>query len=360
VVLALTPVWLGAVRRSRGATALIVLACAAVPGGLVLALYVGPPAGRGWDRGSALAIALLVLTAVGAVGLLLWARTVLRLPHVALLVGSGLLADGVLDAGGPNPWKYALSFPVTLLVLALLSRRHSLLLCGALVVLAAVGITNESRSYAAFCVLTAALVLWRSAATGRTSRLRVLAVIGSTGLAAYMLGTELLVEGYLGATLQERSVEQVQNAGSLIAGGRPEWAATRALFAEHPLGFGLGAVPSAGDLRTAKEGLDTVGIRGDNGYVTNYMFGGGFKLHAIVADLWASFGLSGVVLGALLAGLVVRAMASTLAGPRPDALVVFLSLMALWWLFFGPLQSNALDVAVALGLGAPMRGARGS
>ena len=68
MVLALAPVWLGAVRRSRGATALTVLACAAVPGGLVLALYVGPPAGRGWDRGSALAIALLVLTAVGAVG----------------------------------------------------------------------------------------------------------------------------------------------------------------------------------------------------------------------------------------------------------------------------------------------------
>ena len=356
VVLGLAPVWAGALPRCRGTVALVALTVAALPFGLFLAEVVGPPQGRQWDPDGATAVGLLLVTAVGAVGLAVWARTVLPTRQVAVLVGSGLLVDGLLDTPGSlNAWKYNLSFPVTLVVLAVLARRSPRVACVALLGLAVIGITNESRSYAAFCLLAAALVVWRSAATGRSSRLRVLGVVGAAGLTAYQLGVDLLVQGYLGEALQQRSVMQVQNAGSLIAGGRPEWAATRELFAAHPWGFGLGAVPTSDDLRTAKAGLATVGISGDNGYVNNYMFGGGFKLHAIVADLWAGFGVVGIALGLLLVALVVRAMASSLAG-RPSPLVVFLCLMALWWLLFGPIQSNLLDVAVVLGLAAPLEG----
>lgn len=357
VVLGLLPVWSPAVRRSRLVAPLMAAAVIAVPTGWLLGRLVGPAAGREQDGAAAVAVSLLLLTGVGAAGLVLWARTLLPFHHVALLVGSGMLVDGLLESvGSPNPWKYALSFPVTLVVLALLDGRRPTLSYAALGALAVVGITNESRSYAGFCVLAAALVLWRSRVSGRSSKVRVLGLVGAAAFAAYQLGAELLVQGYLGEVLQQRSAEQVRNAGSLIAGGRPEWAATRALFHENPFGFGLGAVPASGDLRTAKEGLATVGISSDNGYVNNYMFGGTFKLHAVVADLWAAFGPLGILLGLLVVGLVLRALASALTAARPSPLPVFLCLMALWWLLFGPIQSNYVDCLVVLGLCAPLQG----
>jgi hypothetical protein len=86
------------------------------------------------------------------------------------------------------------------------------------------------------------------------------------------------------------------------------------------------------------------------------MFGDGFKLHAVVADLWASFGAVGIAIGALMVVLVVRALATTLTAGRPAPVVVFLCLMSLWWLAFGPIHSNLPDIAIALGLSAPLRG----
>ena len=58
-----------------------------------------------------------------------------------------------------------------------------------------------------------------SAASLRTVAL-VLAVL------AYRLGTRVLVSGYLGAEARQRSIAQIDSAGSLILGGRPEIAAT--------------------------------------------------------------------------------------------------------------------------------------
>ena len=355
IVVALLPVWFPTVRRSPGLALLLLLVMVAAPAGLVLAWQVGPPAGRAWDLGIAVAAVLLLLTATGAIGLVVWSRTLLGTRATALLLGAGLLLDGLQTVpGSTNPWKYAISLPLTVLLLAAVGRTSRILAPALLAGLAVVGILNESRSYAAFCILTAALLVWQGGLGRRGSRTKILVVLGAAGLAAYQLGTELLVEGYLGQVLQERSVEQVRNAGSLIAGGRPEWAATAALFRADPSGVGLGAVPSSLDLRTAKEGLAGVGIDGDNGYVNNYMFGGGFKLHSIVADLWVTFGIVGIVLGAVLVGLVVRALATAVGGSGPEPVVVFLCLMSLWWLAFGPSHSNLPDLGVALGLASPL------
>ncbi len=63
-----------------------------------------------------------------------------------------------------------------------------------------------------------------------------------------------------------------------------------------PAGFGPGAVPSPHDVVVAREGLATVGLGPDNGYVDNYMFGGQFRLHSTVADAWSNFGWVGVAL----------------------------------------------------------------
>ena len=357
VVIALAPLWVTTLSRSWAMRTLAALALLAIPAGLVLAWHAGPVAGRAWDRSGAVAVALLLLTAVGSAGLVLWARTVLNIRPTVVLLGVGLLLDGVRSAGStPNALKYALLFPITVLVLAVLLGRLTVLTAAALGVLATIAITNEARSFAAFCVLTAALFVWRARPESRSSRVRILAVLVASAFAAYQIGTDLLVKGFLGEVLQQRSVEQVQNAGSLIAGGRPEWSATRALATQNPLGFGLGAVPSPEDLRTAKTGLATVGIKSDNGYVNNYMFGDAFKLHAIVADLWSNFGLVGIVLGALMVGIVVRSLATSLAGGRPPAIVIFLCLIGLWWLAFGPIYTNLQDVAIIIGVVAPLRG----
>jgi hypothetical protein len=150
--------------------------------------------------------------------------------------------------------------------------------------------------------------------------------------------------------VQARSVTQIEQSGSLLLGGRPEWTATLALMGERPLGFGLGVVPTPSDVLTAKAGFATVHIPTAEGYIENYLLDGRFELHSIVADLWTNLGPLGLASGLFMAFLVLRSTAELLSRRRAPALVCFLALRSLWVLAFGPLPSNVSEVAMTLGL----------
>jgi len=357
VTLVLLPVWLPALPRFRGATGLALLTLAAVLCGGVLALR--SSLDHAFDGREALISSTMVLGAAGTVGLVAWARTVLPLAWLGAAFGAGMLVPGLVRAAGsPNAWKFEVALPLTILVLSLAltsRRRHSLGLVG-LLVLGAADITHDSRSAFGFCMAAAVLAFWqirtgRPGGPGTAGRPVLTAVVLAVlAVGGYQAATHLLTSGALGAEVQARSVTQVEDSGSLLIGGRPEWTATWALMHQDPFGFGLGVVPTGGDVQTAKDGFAIAHIPTADNYIENYLLAGRFELHSIVADLWTNLGVAGLALGIGMAAAVVIGFTVALSRRRAPALVCFLALISLWDLAFGPLPSNIPEVALTVGL----------
>lgn len=348
----LLPVWAPVVPRFRGGRTLVVLAVVGLLSGALLAAW--SSVDHDFSVREAAEAGFIVLTAVGAVGLLLWARTVLPWWAVAVSYGLGALAAGVLAAPlSANPYKSELALPLTIILLGLAgTRRRSGWALAALAVLGGLALVNDARSPAAFCVLTAALVLWQArpaAGRARDGRWTTPLLLGGVAVGGYLLLSQLLVAGAFGAALQARTTTQIQQTGSLLLGGRPEWTATWALMREHPLGFGLGTVPNAADVHLAEQGFSVTNIPTAEGYIKNYMFGGRFELHSVVADLWSNLGPVGLALGLVMGALLAWSLVDLLDRRRASPLACFLVISALWFLAFGPLPANLPEVALALG-----------
>ncbi|NAZ81406.1 hypothetical protein GTR02_06210 [Kineococcus sp. R8] len=355
MVAGLLPVWLPHLGRWRGARLVSVLGVAAVLGGLVLQVT------GTHDTSQRVATATIVhlLSAVGLFGFVLWTRSVLPVWLIAVAYGGGILVNGALDsAASPNPWKYELGLAVTTIVLALAqSTRRSLPPAVAVLALGVVWAAQDTRSALGISVLTAVVVLWqavpRRSAVGRTgwSRLAQVGLLAAASYGVYALATSLLTSGLLGVTLQQRSAAQVaQGNGSLLVGARPELTASLALLADTPAGFGPGAVPERGDVMIAKAAMAQVGISPDNGYVDEYMFGGHFELHSVLADAWVNFGWAGAAFVIALTCVLLNALLMRFAARTASAVLTFWSLYSLWWIGFGPLYTNLPDVAFTLGI----------
>jgi len=353
VPLALLPVWWSATRRFVGARTLLALVALALVAGLWLSAHAS--ATHTVNPTYVREHVLLVAGGFAAVGTLLWARTVLPVRAVALAAAGGLLMRLALTPVNPaNPWKYNYSYAVTVLALALVIRRRPrpaevVILLG----LAVVCTLNDSRSAFATLVLAALLVAWqlRPRTLGRhANAVTTIALFGGVAACVYTVGTTLILEGYLGESTQQRSVEQLETSGSLLLGGRPEWGATAALVAERPHGYGIGVRAGPHDVLVAKTGMSSLHYDPHNGYVENYMFGGEIKLHAVVADLWSRHGVAGVLLSAWLLGLAVWSLASATARRVASGLTIYLTCLMLWNFAFGPIQSSMPILVLALGL----------
>lgn len=350
VVAFLVPVWIGTLRRFRFATAICLLAVAALISGVILAQFQGD---RISDRALAIEFALVFLTGIGGLGLLLWARTIIPTYQVAVVFGLGYLLRVIQEVpSSANPWKYQISVPLAIVLLALAARAKSAIpTLGCLLALGLVSVLADSRSFFGFCLLAAVLVLWqrRPASTGRgMNKLSVFALIAIALFALYSIGTNLLVQGYLGQANQQRTVQQIEDSGSLLVGGRPEWAGTLQLMKANPMGFGLGTVPNSDDVMAAKAGIRAIGTDTENGYVDNYMFGGHIKLHSIVADLWATFGVVGFALGILMMIALIYCLIDRLSTRTASGLVCLFAVLGIWDLAFGPIYKNLPDVMLAL------------
>lgn len=361
----LAPVWLTLLRRYHGAVALFAASPLLLVAGLSLASFSRSDHSVSHELAH-IQISIL-MTGFAVLAIVLWARSLLPWWRVAIAFGLGQLADvlGTGTAFGADGFKFHLAVPLTVAVLALTHRFGGFV--GSAVtalILGVLGIVNDARSYMAFCVIAAALALWQAARISsrrRMRRLSPLLVLGGLGGGIYLVLSNLLVGGYLGAELQAKSVAQVDAAGSLLAGGRPEWAATFQLMGLEPGGFGLGVRPSWLDIIVAKRGLRGVGLPiENNGYIDNYMFGQGYDMHSIVAELWAAYGWVGLVFAALVVALLLGNLARMLAERTAGTLLVFVSISALWNLGFGPLYTNWSDVCVALGLLLAVRSTRGT
>lgn len=352
--LLLIPVWLPVLSRFREARLFAVLGLAAIAMGAVLTAF--SSAGQSTSQTLLAGNSFMVLGLVAGTGALLWARTVIGAPMVAVWFGLGMVAAIPLGNGltSVNVWRFGLSLPLTVLLLALAWRWTSRLMeFTVIAVIGLIGALNDARSGSAMLVMTAALVVWqlRPSTPGRRgSTIRTLLGLGVLGAAVYTAAQAVILGGFLGERTQERTQAQIDTSGNLIVGGRPEAAATVELIANRPLGYGSGALPTLSDILSAKTGMSFIGYQPNNGYVERYMFGNGYEVHSMIGDLWVRFGLLGAALVVLLFLLTFRALGDGLARRAASALVIWLAIRMLWNLLFSPVDSSMLLTMLFLGV----------
>jgi len=352
LMLVTAPAWLGVLRCYRFANLLAAIILTSIVFGIGLTTY--SLASRYVTRTSLVSEVTLVLLTFGGAGVVLWGRERLGSRATAVLFAVGLLAGAALHghSATQNGWKGAWAIPVTTLLLALTYRR---LLASLVVVagLAIVCVVNDTRALASVLVVSMLLLVWQlraPAPRARTSFAWTGMTMGVLGVLAYYLGQAALVRGLLGAQAQARSIQQIDQAGSLILGGRPEITATAALIAAHPWGYGFGVAPRNSDVLIAKTGMARINYDPNNGYVDRFMFGSGFELHSVLGDIWVRMGPLGLLLLAVVVVVLVASLARRLGARHANGLVLFLVLWAFWNMLFSPLLSAALPLTLAIGM----------
>ena len=354
----LAPIWVREASRFRGAALGGVLLLVCLFSALALTTWraaTHPPTEAG-----VLIELLPVISAATSVGALLWAQRVLSPGIVVCLYAVGSLATATTGSRfAEDPWRFGFAMPMTMLLLGgcMLLRRKGRARVGADLValgaLTAVTALSGARSMSAFLIMTAVLLLWQHRpvkAKKAASALLSLVLVGALGLGLYKTLEGAALDGYLGASAQQRTEEQTQAAGSLLLGGRPEIGATVALMLHEPLGYGAGTMATPTDMQAAKQGMSVLGYDPDNGYVEHYMFGTRIEVHSLIGDLWIWFGPAGLVLSGWLLWLASGYLGRSLAHRTGSALGLFLALQLGWNLFFGPIISSLPPLALALGV----------
>jgi hypothetical protein len=352
VGLVLAPVWLRALRQYVWGAVPLVLGGLALLSGWALTEYAA--ASHATTTVALLGYSLLFLSLVTGIGVLLWARSLLG-AAAPVWFGVGLLMHVAIAAPTPNLWKYTLSIPAAVILLALAAwRRSRLLELLALGGLIAVSAANDSRSLASMLVMVVALVIWqviRGWLRIRSTAFRTLVTVALLGLATYALMQTVILDGYLGQAARDRSLQQLDASGTLITGGRPELGASVALIARQPWGYGAGTQPNLQDILAAKSGMSALNYNPNNGYVEQYLFGQGYEVHSVLGDLWVHFGVAGALLSIALLVMIVTGTATRVAAGRASALILFVAVQTVWDQLFSPFYTESIAVlmlAVAL------------
>ncbi len=254
----------------RGIACLVGLWVAALATAPMVAWYSLSDPGRAFD--AAAMIRDYIRLGSGLVWLLtlLWGARRLGLRITVRAFSLGVLAEALADpsAWQDNAWKYALAWPVAMVALTWRDRRGAVIL----LVIAAVSVYFDYRSFAGVTALAALLVLWRSRRRempGVSIRWLV-ALVAPSRSSSSTPRVRAALHGYLGVDAQLRTISQTANGQSLLLGARPESAAAVALFKQHPLGYGPGVVLG---LHHSSAGIAAMGSQAANSlYVRNYVF----------------------------------------------------------------------------------------
>ncbi|WP_091229833.1 hypothetical protein [Microbacterium sp. 3J1] len=354
--LVLSPLWFGTAVRMPWARLLGILAIFAVASGAILTMVNSIDHTQlSYDLASR-TVALLQLAAV--VGFLVWAHRVTSLAKTSLAFAAGLAASIPLNiSDDPNFWRFSLSVPLGVFVLALCSLTDRLTLTlAAIGGLAIIGLLNDSRSNSAFLLLTGVVLIWQRLSVTGSRRSRgwggVLSLAAAGGLIAMLLQGAIL-EGYFGEVTQARTAEQIARGGSVVVGGRPEIAASVALITRYPWGLGSGIKATYDDIQAAKSSMAGIGYDPNNGYVERFMFGTGIEVHSVLGDFWIWYGLAGVAMIVAVLVLLVTAIKRGYVAGALTPLLVYLAIRAFWDIPFSPFDSALrlwpLTLSLAIG-----------
>lgn len=355
VSILLAPVWLPILRQYRGASFLLVLIVVSVATGIFLT----------WSRDGAnahdthlLTSNSLLLLGVGLnVGALLWSRSVISAPTMAIVFGAGMLLGSVFMSPTDNDWKFTFATPVTVLLLAIASRRSSAGL-GILILLALIATSFATDSRSSATILGVALLIALAQklpmpARGYRSAVSIIALIAGGIFIAFIATEQLILAGAFGPDTMLRTQAQLSRGIPIMVSGRPEMGAALALLTDHPAGVGSGTIPSADNILSAKTGMWAIGYDPDNAYVDRYMFGNGFEVHSMIGDLWLRYGIPGLLLTLSILVLTILWMLRRLQRSAASALFLFLALRTIWNLLFSPMYSSSLMLVLFLAILLP-------
>jgi hypothetical protein len=350
VGLLLLPLWLPLLSRMRLFVTLAALLSMAAVSGLLLSWWFS--AERVAAPSSLVERSALALCLLGAVGALLWARTVVGVSTVSIAFGVGMALGIAGDIDGTVTWRFTLSIPLTILFMAVAARDGRLApQLTVLLILAALGVANDARSNTAMLFLAAVVLIWQriGTATG-TARRRAGNIIGVAlfGVAVFFIAQAAILEGFFGEATRDRTQAQIDESGSLLLGGRPEIAASDALIRLHPFGMGSGTIASPADVTAAKSAMAAIGYDPNNNYVERFMFGGGIEVHSMLGDFWLWFGLPGLAVCAVIATIAGLGVERALRDGACTALAVYLATRLGWDLVFSPAASAMKTLPLAL------------
>ncbi len=354
VCAALFPVWLPVLRQYWGARLFLGVGVLAIASGVWLTAFSAPT--HDASLGQAFGAVAGMVGLLAGVGFVLWARTVLPVSHIALSYGVGLLlgVSPTSDQFAANPWRFGYSVAVTLILLGItMHLRQRWLELAVAIVLTVVATLTDARSTFAFMLLTVLLVAWQMRPVRPTrgkSAVRALLGLGVLSVVVYNVIQALILDGALGEATQQRTLAQLNETGSLILGGRPELAATAALMQHQPWGFGVGTAPDVLDILVAKTGMKNINYDPNNGYVENYMFGGHIELHSVIGDFWAGMGVPGLLLAVIILVLIARGIGRHVSQNTASAVLLFLGIKAVWFMFFGPFFSSSVLLVLVVAL----------
>lgn len=351
----LAPTILGSFTRSgRFATPLITTAALSVLSAPLLLLA----SGREIDGSLAVISTLAIPVAILIIASVVWARERLSLGTIAGLWGVGTALQVGLSQQGLDEtgWKFYWAFPVTLVVLAVVGARRSILLLTlSLAGLWMASIAGGYRSHigvtaVAFIAALAIRASQRWEAPRRRTFVALATIIGS--VVVYFSAIALALTGFLGDRNQVVTSDQTGGGAAAIAQGRSESGATWALFQSQPWGFGPGVIPNSSDFRTGIGGLAGEGLTVNESYVQDYLLGDAIKLHSVAADLWAQFGLAGAALALVIVVCLLTSFSTRLTDDPASLspVVLYLFVLALWDMAFSPIGSNLNEVALAIGI----------
>lgn len=348
--LLLVPLWLPLLRRARLFVALAALLVAAAVAGVLLTWWMSTDhlaLPSSLVERSALALGLL-----GAVGALLWARTVIGLSAVSIAYGVGMTLGILGEIDASASWRFTFSIPLTILLMSIAARGDRLMpQLVIVVVLAAVGVLNDARSNTAMLLLAAVVLIWqrigRASGSGRRRAGNVVGVV-LFGIAVFFVAQAAILEGFFGEATKDRTQAQISTSGSLLLGGRPEIAASEALIRLNPWGMGSGIVASPTDVTAAKSSMAAIGYDPHNNYVDRFMFGGGIEVHSMVGDFWLWFGLPGLAACAIVAVIAGMGLERALREGACTVLAVYLATRLMWDLAFSPAVSAMKTLPLAL------------
>ncbi|CAL4858597.1 hypothetical protein [Microbacterium sp. MM2322] len=350
VGLLLLPLWLPLLRRNRLFVALAVLLTAATATGLLLTWWLS--AERIAAPSSAIERSALALCLLGAVGALLWARTVVGLSAVSIAFGVGMFLGIAGDLDGTVSWRFTFSIPLTILLMAIAARQGRFVpQLVVIVVLAGIGAVNDARSNTAMLLLAAVVLIWQRIGTARgKARRRAGNIVGVAlfGVAVFFIAQAAILEGFFGEATKDRTRAQIDESGSLLLGGRPEIAASDALIRLHPLGMGSGIIASPADVTAAKSAMSAIGYDPNNNYVERFMFGGGIEVHSMLGDFWLWFGLPGVAVCIVIATIAGLGLERALRASACTGLAIYLATRLGWDLAFSPAVSAMKTLPLAL------------
>lgn len=352
----LLPVCISAVKSRQ----MIVFGALAVVGVAVGYLILPPLSieaepGRHYDSALALHQLLLVVSALLTYVFLNYCFSIVGGRSGVALAGVGLVGAVFYSSNSAeeNPWKYGGGVAISILLLAIISKRGTGLQASACILLALVSAVYESRSLALVLLATALVIFfagyWRDRAIPFTPvrGVQVVTALALVGWIAVSAVNAAALSGKFGADLASRQREQLANGGLL--GGRTEYGAFLNLVREIPIGFGFGIGPSLEDSLDGRAGMRMVGGGGGGAYVDERMFGDWVELHSIVGDLWVQLGIAGLVLGVGVLIFLVRAVWwAAVARIAPLGLALFLGINGIWDLLFSPLYANLVLVAVSV------------